>query len=83
MHARLDKGEYMVEAAIPWAALGVTPKSGLELRGDVGVVYGNEGGTRNAIRYMWSNKIPEVSVNNDIPTEIRSHPNQWGTWVLE
>ncbi len=83
MHAKLDKGEYMVEAAIPWAALGVTPKSGLELRGDVGVIYGNEGGTRNAIRYMWSNKIPEVSVNNDIPTEIRSHPNQWAVWVLE
>jgi hypothetical protein len=83
MNAKLDKGGYVVEAAIPWAALGVTPKAGLELRGDVGVIYGNEGGTKNAIRYMWSDKNPEVSVNNDIPTEIRSHPNQWGTWMLE
>jgi hypothetical protein len=47
------------------------------------VIYGNEGGTKNAIHYMWSDKNSEVSVNNDIPTEIRIHPNQWGTWVLE
>jgi hypothetical protein len=83
MNVRLEKGGYVVEAAIPWAELGVTPKSGLELRGDVGVIYGNEGGTKNAIRYMWSDKYPEVSVNNDIPTEIRGHPNQWGAWILE
>ena len=83
MNVRLEKGGYVVEAAIPWAELGVTPTSGLELRGDVGVIYGNEGGTKNAIRYMWSDKNPEVSVNNDIPTEIRGHPNQWGGWILE
>jgi hypothetical protein len=24
-----------------------------------------------------------VSINNDIPSEIRIHPNHWGGWVLE
>lgn len=83
MHAALEKDGYVVEVAVPWAALGVMPKSGLALLGDLGVIYGNEGGNKNAIRYMWSDKSPEVSVNNDIPSEIRIHPNQWGSWVLE
>ena len=83
MNAKVEKDGYVVEAAIPWAALGVTPKSGLGLLGDVGVIYGNAGGNKNAIRYMWSDKSPEVSINNDIPSEIRIHPNQWGSWLLE
>jgi len=83
MSAKVDKDGYVMEAAIPWAALGVTPNGGLGLLGDVGVIYGNEGGNKNAIRYMWSDKSPEVSINNDIPSEIRIHPNQWGSWMLE
>jgi len=83
MHAAVGKDGYVVEAAIPWAAVGVTPKGGLGLLGDVGVIYGNEGGNKNAIRYLWSDKSPEVSINNDIPSEIRIHPNQWGTLMLE
>ena len=83
MNAKVEKDGYVMEAAIPWAALGVAPKSGVGLMGDVGVIYGNEGGNKNAIRYMWSDKSPEVSINNDIPSEIRIHPNQWGSWLLE
>lgn len=83
MHASVGKDGYVVEVAIPWNDLGVEPKPGLALAGDVGVIYGNEGGTKNAIRYLWSDKSPEVSINNDIPSEIRIHPNQWGGWMLE
>ncbi len=83
MHASVEKDGYVVEVAIPWQELGVTPASGLGLLGDVGVIYGNEGGNKNAIRYQWSDKSPEVSINNDIPSEIRIHPNQWGGWLLE
>jgi hypothetical protein len=83
MNAKADKDSYVVEAAIPWTRLGISPKSGLALVGDVGVIYGNEGGNRNAIRYMWSDKSPEVSINNDIPSEIRIHPNDWGKWMLQ
>jgi hypothetical protein len=83
MQATVEKDGYVVEVAVPWKELGVTPGSGLALLGDVGVIYGNEGGTRNAIRYLWSDKSPEVSINNDIPSEIRIHPNAWGSWMLE
>jgi len=83
MHCATDKQGYVVEAAVPWALLGIKPQGGLVLVGDVGVIYGDEGGTRNAIRYMWSDKSPEVSINNDIPSEVRIHPNQWGRLVLE
>ena len=83
VHARVEKDGYVVEVVIPWRDLGVEPQPGLALLGDVGVIYGNEGGTKNAIRYLWSDKSPEVSINNDIPSEIRIHPNQWGGWVLE
>ncbi len=83
MHAAVDRDGYVVEVAIPWTELGVTPRPGLALLGDFGVIYGNEGGTRNAIRYLWSDKSPEVSINNDIPSEIRSRPNAWGSLILE
>ena len=83
MHCKAEKDSYIVEVAVPWAALGITPKSGLTLIGDVGVIYGNQGGTKNAIRYMWSDKSPEVSINNDIPSESRLHPNNWGSLTLE
>jgi hypothetical protein len=83
MHTIVEKDGYVVEAAIPWKELGVTPKSGLALLGDVGVIDGNEGGNKNAIRYLWSDRSPEVSINNDIHSEIRIHPNQWGSWMVE
>ena len=83
MQASVEKDGYVVEVAVPWKEVGVLPAPGLTVLGDLGVIYGNEGGTRNAIRYMWGDKSPEVSINNDIPSEIRIHPNQWGSWRLE
>jgi len=58
MFSKVEKEGYAVEVAVPWVALGIAPKSGMTLIGDVGVIYGNEGGTRNAIRYLWSDKSP-------------------------
>jgi hypothetical protein len=77
-----QKNGYEVEVAVPWDRLGIQPKGGLTLLGDVGVIFGNQGGTRNAVRHLWSDRSPEVSINNDIPSEVRIHPNQWGKWVL-
>ena len=57
--------------------------AGLKFLLDAGVIYGNEGGTRNAARAMWSDRTPEVGVNNDIPTESRLHPNGWGMLLVE
>ena len=83
VHVTADKESYVVEAAVPWTLLGLAPKSGLALIGDLGVIYGNQGGTKNAIRYYWADKSPEVSINNDIPSEVRLHPNDWGKLTLE
>ena len=55
----------------------------MQFLADAGVILGNEGGTRNATRAMWSNQTPEIHVNNDIPTESRLHPNGWGMLLVE
>ena len=83
MNYRAEKNGYVVEVAIPWSATAITPVAGLKFLLDAGVIYGNEGGTRNAARAMWSDRTPEVGVNNDIPTESRLHPNGWGFVVVE
>jgi hypothetical protein len=83
MHCRAGDADYVVEVAVPWQLLGVRPESGLVLLGDAGVIFGNRGGTKNAIRYLWADWSAEVSINNDIPSEVRVHPNDWGRWVLE
>jgi len=83
MNYREIKGGCIIEVAIPWAATALKPAAGLKFLLDAGVVYGNEGGTRNATRALWSDKTPEVNVNNDIPTESRMHPNGWGLVAVE
>ncbi len=82
MHVEADSEGYVVEIGVPWEVVGATPASGRVLHGDVGVIFGNRGGTRNAVRYMWSDDSPEISVNNDLPSEARLHPNDWGAWFL-
>jgi hypothetical protein len=83
MHYRATSGGYAVEVAVPWDATAVKPSPGVRFLADAGVIYGNTGGTRNAVRAMWSDRTPEVGVNNDVPTESRLHPNGWGVIVVE
>ncbi len=83
MHYRKIKAGYVVEVTIPWSATAIEPKASLKFLLDAGVIYGNVGGTRNAARALWSDRTPEVGVNNDVPTESRMHPNGWGIVVLE
>ena len=78
MRYREIQGGGVVEVAIPWSATAVRPQPGAKFLLDAGIIIGNEGGTRNATRAMWSDRTPEVNVNNDIPTESRMHPNGWG-----
>jgi hypothetical protein len=75
------KEGYFVEAAIPWSTLGIKPQSGLKLRGDVGVLFGDAGGTQTVSRQYWSNKA--TGLVNDVPGEADLSPNLWGTLVLE
>jgi hypothetical protein len=74
-------GGIFVEAAIPWSTLGVTPRSGLTLKADVGALFGDTGGTMTNARHYWSNKA--TGLVNDVPGEADLSPNLWGTWTLE
>ncbi len=67
---------YRVEAAVPLADLGIANATGLKLRGDFGVIYGDGDGTVNVFRNYWSNQA--TGLVNDVPGEIMLSPNLWG-----
>jgi DNA-binding beta-propeller fold protein YncE len=62
------------ELSVPLATLGLRPRDGLQLRGDVGVLRGD--GARTVQRLYWQNKI--TSTVSDIPTEASLTPALWG-----
>jgi hypothetical protein len=67
---------YKVEAAIPLAALGLAPKAGLKLRGDVGATHGNKAGNDTALRTYWSNQA--TGLVSDEVFELQMAPKNWG-----
>jgi hypothetical protein len=74
-------GGAFLEAAIPWRLLGVQPRPGLKLRGDVGALFADSGGTTTVSRQYWSNRA--TGLVNDIPGEAELTPALWGTLVLQ
>jgi hypothetical protein len=74
-------GGYLVQASIPWTLLGIAPSKGLKLRGDLGVLSADGGGTQTIARRYWSNKA--TGLVNDIPGEADLEPATWGNFVLE
>ncbi len=75
------KQDYTLAAAIPWSVLGIKPRPGLKLRGDLGVIFGRE--TTNYVERIvrWVDK--QTNVVNDVPTEAEFFPGRWGTLVLK
>ena len=45
------KGGTFVEAAIPWKDLGIVPRNGLQLKADVGALFGDVGGNATIARH--------------------------------
>lgn len=74
-------GSVLVEASVPWALLGWTPRAGLKLKADVGCLFGDAGGTITISRQYWSNKA--TGLVNDVPGEAELTPRLWGELVLE
>lgn len=74
-HRRTERG-YAVEAEIPLEAIGLTPKDGLRLKMDWGVLRTDPHGHIVTRRRYWANKATEVI--SDTPTESRLHPDLWG-----
>lgn len=73
---REQKG-WALEAAIPWKSLGIDPpKVGTKLRGDIGLLQGDDQGIRTVNRLYWAGK--SQTVISDLPSEARIAPALWG-----
>ncbi len=75
------KNGYTLEASIPLSSIRFIPKAGAIYRGDVGVIYSDTGGSRNVLRVCYFNK--DTAIVNDIPTEVRLQPQNWGMMLVE
>ena len=75
------QGGYVIEAAIPWAALGLTPKPGLTLKVDFGILSADSTGTTTIARTYWCNKT--TNLVNDVPGEAELTPQLWGKLTVE
>lgn len=77
---RSGSSRYVIEAAVPLAALGWTPVPGSVLRGDAGFISSDSDGLNNVARTYWSN--PATNLVNDLPTESWFEPAAWGEFVV-
>lgn len=73
--------DYLVAVSVPWASLGLTPKSGDRIAADLGVLFGDDTGRATARRVHWADR--ETNVVNDLPTEAEFAPARWGTWTIK
>ncbi|EIQ01383.1 hypothetical protein OpiT1DRAFT_05959 [Opitutaceae bacterium TAV1] len=64
------------EISIPLAVLGITPRAGQEIKGDIGILRGN--GLQTNARIYWSNKA--TAITSDLPSEAMLTPALWGTF---
>lgn len=74
-------GRFVLEAAIPLAAIGFDPAVSPVTRGDVGFVVADESGTTAIDRVYWAN--PNTKIVSDVPEETRLQPDRWGTFSFE
>jgi len=64
------------ELAIPLDLLGLKPRDGLVLRGDIGILRGQ--GSDTIQRLYWHNKA--TTLISDVPGEAELAPKNWGQW---
>ena len=75
--------------AWPWRPIeptrysGWTPQPGSKVRLDLGYIFGNNTGTKATGRVYWTNAGFDAGVLNDIPTESRLTPHEWGEAEVE
>jgi hypothetical protein len=77
MRVQKEGNKYRVEVAVPLVELGLENVANLKLRGDFGIIYGDDQGTVNVFRNYWSNQ--STGLVNDVPGEIMLSPNLWGS----
>jgi DNA-binding beta-propeller fold protein YncE len=72
---------YLVEAAIPLAALGLKPAAGLTLSGDFGATFGEAAGKDTVLRSYWNNQATGIVA--DEVAELQLEPKNWGRLIFE
>ena len=75
------EGGYVCEGSVRFDALGVRYTPNLRLRGDLGILFSNDGGILTERHTCLFN--PKANAVSDIPTEAELTPGQWGEIVLE
>ena len=64
------------EISIPLEKLGLQVKAGDVIRGDVGLLRGDD--TQTLQRVYWCNKATGITA--DVPSEAELTPRLWGVW---
>jgi hypothetical protein len=77
---KADK-QYVVEAAVPLARLGLQSVDGLTLRGDFGVTHGDPAGQRTRLRTYWTNQ--HTGIVDDAVFELQMEPKNWGQLLFK
>jgi hypothetical protein len=78
------KSGYVLEARLPGERIDLRDlRAGLAIRGDVGVLWGNEAGLVTERRAYLFNQGGAASVVSDTPTEAELQPAEWGTVAFE
>jgi hypothetical protein len=78
---KADGKGYVVEAAIPLAALGLGSLEGLTLRGDFGATHSDTNGHETTLRTFWSNQA--TGIVNDEVFELKMEPRNWGKLIFK
>ena len=68
----------VLEFSMPLSVLGLSPKHGMTIRGDVGILRGIDFQTRQ--RIYWHNKA--TGLVSDLPSEAELLPHLWGQWTF-
>ena len=76
--ADAKKKQYIVEAVIPLKSLGLNPKNGLKLQGDIGVTHGDSAGQDTVLRSYWNNQ--KTGLVADEVFELKMEPANWGVF---
>lgn len=74
--AKAGKG-YAVDVRIPWRELGFEKPPQGALKGDIGVLVADQGGSRTVARYYYYDQKSQVV--SDLPSEAMVDPSQWGS----
>jgi hypothetical protein len=76
VQVKVGAGQYVVEATVPLATLGLNPVAGDVYRGDFGATHGTPSGDDTRLRTHWANQ--QTGLVDDVVFELQITPANWG-----